>query len=107
MQKFIKIIIHSLASKYVEVADFAHLKSQELISRKIWVIEKLCNFHTVMYHRYKFLGFVWSKLELSLGIIIVENGSFLQLSLCCNQTKFDKQNDRQEGLSALHDTRPK
>ena len=29
------------------MTDFAHLESQKLISRKIWVIEKLWNIHTV------------------------------------------------------------
>ena len=29
------------------MADFALLKSQKLISRKIWVVEKLWHFHTV------------------------------------------------------------
>ena len=35
------------AFKYVEIADFALLKSPNLISHKIWVVEKLWNFHTM------------------------------------------------------------
>ena len=36
------------ASKFVKMADFALLESPILISRKIWVIEKSWNFHTVL-----------------------------------------------------------
>ena len=35
------------ASKCVKMANFALLENQKLISRKIWVIEKLWNFHIV------------------------------------------------------------
>ena len=34
----------------IKPADFALLESQKLISRKIWVIEKSWNFHTVKLH---------------------------------------------------------
>ena len=34
-------------SKPLNMEDFALLESSKLISRKIWVIEKFCKFHTV------------------------------------------------------------
>jgi len=34
-------------SKYAKMVDFGTLDLPNLISRKIWVTEKLCNFHTV------------------------------------------------------------
>ena len=37
------------ASKCVEMADFALQESSKLISRKIWVIQKSWNFHTVIH----------------------------------------------------------
>ena len=45
-------------SKCVKMADFALLDSSILISRKIWVMEKSCNFHT--------LCSIWSWLEVAL-----------------------------------------
>ena len=36
------------ATKCAKMADFALLESPSLISRKIWVIEKSCFFHTVL-----------------------------------------------------------
>ena len=51
VQKFKKS--KSIASKCVKMVDFALLESLKLISRKIWVIEKSRNFHTVeMVHRF-------------------------------------------------------
>ena len=44
------------AFKCVKIADFETLNLPTLISRKIWVTEKLCNFHTV------FLGCVMIQL---------------------------------------------
>ena len=44
--EFIKIQFR--ASKWVKIADFVFLEFQKLISRKIWVIEKSSNFHTVV-----------------------------------------------------------
>ena len=43
-------------SKCVEMADFALVKSPNLISQKIWGIEKSWNFHTVI-HKSSFLPF--------------------------------------------------
>jgi len=37
------------ASTCVKMADFELLESSKLISRKIWVTEKSCNFHTVLF----------------------------------------------------------
>ena len=49
VQKIIKTTIQIWASQFVEMADFETLDLPVLISRKIWVIEKLLNFHTVLW----------------------------------------------------------
>ena len=45
------------------MADFAPLESPQLISRKIWMMEKLWNFHTVLLSR----NFCQPKFELQSG----------------------------------------
>ena len=40
------------ALKCVKMADFAFIESPKLISRKIWVIEELWDFHTVSYGKF-------------------------------------------------------
>ena len=42
------------------MADFALQESSKLISRKIWVIEKSCHFHTVIHQQ---IIFFWKKIE--------------------------------------------
>ena len=49
VQRFVKF----RASKCVEMVDCAPLESTKLISRKIWVIGKLRNFHTVKLELFK------------------------------------------------------
>ena len=50
------------ASKCVKTADFALLQSLNQISRKIWVIEKSWNFHTVVWKLLNFpLSAFWQK----------------------------------------------
>ena len=49
----------------VKIADFENPHLQKLISRKIWVVEKLPNFHTVEWGPYRrtFWKGQWSKFE--------------------------------------------
>ena len=54
------------AFQCVKMADFKTLDLPILISRKIWVIDKLCNFHTVvcelvLYSNTTWLRQVWNK----------------------------------------------
>ena len=49
----------SLKNRHFKTADFKLAKSSKLISRKIWVIEKLINFHTV----WKSLLLLMSKMK--------------------------------------------
>ena len=44
----------------LKMADFALLESPKLVSRKIWVIEKSCNFHTVFHSPVNFLDPNWA-----------------------------------------------
>ena len=46
------------AFKCVKMADFGLLESSKLISRKIWVIQKLWNFHNVIWTAEKFRQFL-------------------------------------------------
>ena len=65
----------------VEKADFAPVESQKLISHKIWVIEKLCNFHTVNVKRicsyFKDSDLVWLNFKHCMQSTYIQCGNFM------------------------------
>ena len=76
-------------------ADFALLKSPKLISRKMWVIEKSSNFHTVCYELAKSVRGtpiqvrVSIAMKLSVGVVValhVRPTFFLHDKEVCSMT---------------------